>query len=292
MRPRHLIAAAAVVVAALAGAQLPATPASAADETVAKVEFVWSGINGAGVRTSDAIMSRSVRARFGFLKWAWSKDAKVVARLQRKVGVDGAWRNTAQTTSTTSNVFDFRIPPYSSDPAAARRVTVYYRLKVASGGSVKDGDTSPSIRIGYQNWHRYSGLKRALYVAEHLYCPDLAIRWVRDKPYAGQTGFGQYEARINVNVAAYPSAYRNSVIVHECAHHLQWKNYGSSGAGLTKMTHQARVIFGTNHPNPVEHMADCVARVAVPHGYLGYGGRCTAKQLRYAARILDGKRLY
>jgi hypothetical protein len=39
-------------------------------------------------------------------------------------------------------------------------------------------------------------------------------------------------------------------------------------------------------------MADCIAQAANPGGYLGYGGDCTAKQLRYAERMLAGERLF
>jgi hypothetical protein len=52
------------------------------------------------------------------------------------------------------------------------------------------------------------------------------------------------------------------------------------------MQRQADEVFGTNSSEPVEHMADCAAQVANPGGYLGYGGRCTATQLRDAAYTL------
>jgi hypothetical protein len=74
---------------------------------------------------------------------------------------------------------------------------------------------------------------------------------------------------------------------HECAHVLQYASY-SSPASVEKA---ARRIFGTNHSQPIEHWADCVAFLSQPVAELSYGSTCTAKQLQYAKKTLKKKRL-
>src|SRR3954471_2834155 len=121
VRGARLAALLAVLTGAMFGVVLPAASASA--ESVATprpgtvaVEFVWADINGSGGGTSAAIMSRSVRARFAFRKWAWTAEANwapVAAHLQKRTGATGRWADTGQTASTSSTMFDVRIPPYS-----------------------------------------------------------------------------------------------------------------------------------------------------------------------------------
>lgn len=272
---------------------LPAAPASAVGTGTIGVEFAWSGINGSAYDSTPAFSSRTVRAQFAFRRWAWSREAAtapVVGRLQRKVG-SGAWRSTTQAVRTRTTVFDVRIRPYSLD-AAARNVTVRYRVAVHAGGSVREGDVSPAVTVRYENPRRYTGFALAMHQAVQRYCPEATIH-VMALPggEAGEQPLGRYELRIAPGVRDYSAAYARSVALHECAHFLQWKVYGASSSGYRTMLRQADRIFGTNHAVPMEHMADCMARAVEPHGYLGYGGRCTATQLRYAERVLAGHRL-
>jgi hypothetical protein len=294
LRARFRLLAAAVAGVVLV-ALLPAAPASAATEpgTVA-VAFAWSGINGSSYGSTPAFTSRSVRARFAFQRWVWSRAASTAAvtgRLQRKVGA-GAWKSTQQWVTSRTTVFDVRIRPYSLDPAA-KGATVRYRVLVPTGGSIREGDVSPAVTVRYENVHRYTGFKLSMYKAVRRYCPAATIHVMRlPGGEAGEQPFGRYELRIAPSVRSYRAAYARSVALHECGHYLQWNNYGASSAGYRTMLRQANRIYGTNHNIPMEHMADCVARAVEPHGYLGYGGRCTARQLRYAKRILAGDRLF
>jgi hypothetical protein len=294
-RPARIRLLTAVLATALAAALLPASPATAeTGQGGIAVAFAWSDINGSGYRTTQAYTSRSVRARFAFQKWWWSSassTAPVVGMVQRRIGT-GAWRSTGQSVVTRSTVFDVRIRPYSLK-ATAKGATVRYRIAVPTGGTVREGDVSSAVKVVYKNVHRYTGFALALYRAVRQYCPAAVIRVMRlPAGEAGEQPFGLYEIRIAPAVRTYRPAYARSVALHECGHFLQWKNYGSSNEGYRTMLRQANRIYGTNHNYPMEHMADCIARAVEPNGYLGYGGRCTAKQIRYAWRVLKGGRLY
>lgn len=270
----------------------PAAAEAVTEPETPAVVFLFADINGSGGNVSAAIMSRSVRARFRF-ETVSSTDGtgagRLTARLQQRVGAGGRWTDTGQTVSTSSTTFDVRIRPYSLDPRTPD-VTVHYRL-VASAGRAPGADAvSPSVRFDYQNWHRYSGLKRALYADMSAFCPDMAIR-TGDREqerakWAGVTPRGLYETSIVRRVALYKRVDQRAVMLHECAHHLQWQNYGASIDGWTQMEQEAAQVFGTNHDKPIEHMADCAAQAANPGGYLGYGGRCTAVQLSAAEATL------
>jgi hypothetical protein len=204
----------------------------------------------------------------------------------------GRWKDTGQAVTTRGSQFDVRIRPYSTSSTTADR-TVRYRVVVRAGGAVREGDSSPAVTVRYRNMQRYTGFSLAMYNAVRRYCPAATIRIMRlPHDEAGEQPFGLYELRFSPSVRGYDPAYARSVALHECGHFLQWKNYGSSATGYRTMLRQANRIYGTNHPHPVEHMADCIARAVEPRGYLGYGGRCTARQLRYAQHVLAGGRLY
>jgi hypothetical protein len=261
--------------------------------TVAPV-FYWAGVNGTSYSSTPAFLSRSVRLTFSFSRWTWAPDARTAPMpglVQRKVGA-GIWRTLSKTTSSTPTLFNIRLRPFSLSPVA-KNVTVSYRVKVPAGGIVRQGDVSPVIKVRYENSHRYTGFKLFLYKASRKYCPAATIHVTAlRRGRAGEQPTGLYELRISPDVRSFSSAYKRSVVLHECGHFLQYKNYGSTMKGRALMLKQADRIYGTNHPSPMEHMADCISHAVEPHGYLGYGGRCTAKQIRYAWRILHGKKLY
>lgn len=89
-----------------------------------------------------------------------------------------------------------------------------------------------------------------------------------------------------------------AVQYHECAHILQYRAYGYDFSAL----HAAmdKVYPKGQHPG-IEHMADCMADVMgakrsgdLPGGgmyFSGYGGDCSAKQLKAATRLIRGERL-
>ena len=108
---------------------------------------------------------------------------------------------------------------------------------------------------------------------------------------AGDYTTGQYSLRIDFSVAEYEPVNRRAVALHECGHYLQWRNYGASSTGWSRMTRDAKVVFGTNSRRPVEHMADCIAQAANPGGYLGYGDDCTVAQISASKRMLAGHRV-
>jgi hypothetical protein len=272
---------------------LPARAASGSDGAVAAV-FGWAGVNGTGTRSTPAFLSRSVALTFTYTRWYWAPEGRTIAipaELQRSIG-SGAWTTVRRVTSTGPTRFAVRVPPVSLDAGATDR-TIRYRLRVVAGGVVHTGGISPSVKVRYQNVHRYTGFRLLLYDAARKYCPEATIHVMRLRPgRAGEQPVGLYELRISPAVRGYAAAYKRSVVLHECGHFLQYKNYGSTLAGRARMLQQADRIYGTNHPAPVEHMADCISHAVEPRGYLGYGGRCTAKQLRYAWRILRGHTLY
>ncbi|MDH2444527.1 hypothetical protein QDR37_11280 [Amnibacterium sp. CER49] len=262
------------------------------------VSFAWGGINGTSGRTSAAVMSRSLRVQFGFYKQSSTADgqtALVVGRLQKRYSSTGTWSDTGQTSSTAATLFDFRINPYSSS-STMHDVSVYYRLVVPTGGVIGRGSVSPQIRVDYQNPSLYTGWKRSLYLDMRQFCPDAAIRGLSSLPVAwaaAVTPRGLYEIDVlSSDRVTMTASNQKAMMLHECGHHLQWQNYGASGTGWNLMSQQATKIFGTNHSQPIEHMADCVSHAAYSAGYLGYGGVCTTTQLSYAARILAGKELY
>jgi hypothetical protein len=283
-------------VVAVAASLMPVTsPAAVAVESGSVgVLFTRSGIWGGSHTSSYALTTKSVLADFHFSK-AWystgGRTAPVTATVERR-SPGGVWRATAQRVTTTSTLFHIRIAPVSTSSTAAD-VTRYYRLRVVGGGVVGHGDVSPAVKLKYVNPYRFTGAKRYLFRTVHRYCPAAVVRFVSlPGNAAGQFSSGQYSLLIDPVVRSYPKIHQRAVALHECGHYLQWRNYGATATGWARMQKEADAVYGTNSAVPVEHMADCIAQAANPGGYLGYGGVCTAKQLRYASRMLAGERLF
>ncbi|MDI3329671.1 MAG: hypothetical protein QJR09_02905 [Micrococcus sp.] len=89
-----------------------------------------------------------------------------------------------------------------------------------------------------------------------------------------------------------------AVVLHECAHILQYRAYGYDWAALDSAM---RHVYPDGPHSPVEHMADCMSEVmgAERQGRsddgqwygTGYGGSCSPQQLDAAAQVVDGRRL-
>lgn len=261
--------------------------------TVAAV-FAWAGVNGTGRRSTPAFLSRTVRLSFTYTRWYWSPEGRTVAipgALQRKIGT-GPWATVRRVTSDSGSRFTVRAAPLSRHAAANGR-TVWYRIRITAAGVVRQGAVSPAVEVRYQDLHRYTGFRLFLYTAVRKYCPAATISVMRlPAGRAGEQPTGLYELRIAPFVQQYSATYERAVVLHECGHFLQYENYGSTALGWARMLKQADRIYGTNHPAPMEHMADCISHAVEPRGYLGYGGRCTPKQLGYAWRVLHGGTLY
>jgi hypothetical protein len=285
-----LVAALAALLLAVSGALLPARPASAATTASSvRISFVGAGIWGGSLRSTYALTTKPVPAQF-YASKSWSgSNASVTAIVERRVS-GGAWKATGQRVSTTSATFRVSFPAYSSS-ASAGNPTVEYRLRVRTGGVVRAGDVSDAITVHYRNPARFTGFVKTLYRAVHPYCPSALPRVVRlSGDAAGDFTTGQFALRIDTSIRSYVAVDQRAVAIHECGHYLQWRNYGASSAGWSRMKADAKAIFGTNSSEPVEHMADCIARAANPGGYLGYGGTCTATQLAASKRMLAGHR--
>jgi hypothetical protein len=256
------------------------------------IAFVGAGIWGGNLTSTYALPGKPVPAQF-YLRREWrgtgGATAPLTAVVERRVGA-GAWKATAQKVTTRTSTFHVHVPAYSTSTAAPD-VTVGYRVRVRTAGIVGSGDASPAITVRYRNPARFTGVTRTLQQAVRPYCPSAVVRVVRlSGNAAGDYTTGQYSLRVDASIAHYSAVNRRAVALHECGHYLQWRNYGATNAGWSAMKRDAKAIFGTNSSEPVEHMADCIARAANPGGYLGYGGTCTATQLAASKRMLAGHR--
>jgi hypothetical protein len=281
-----LLAAAAVVV--------PSRPANAVTAVRAGsvgIDFVDAGIWGGDLRSTYALTSKTVSAQFYARKrFAAGSGAALVTAVVERRTAGGSWKATAGRVSSRSAIFRAHLPAYSAR-SSAHDATVAYRLRVRTGGVVGQGDTSATITVHYRNPRHFGAVAASLQRTVHGYCPSAVVRIVHlTGDAAGDYTTGQYALRIDSTVLDYRAIDRRAVALHECGHYLQWRNYGATDAGATRMTRDANAIFGTNSDDPVEHMADCIAQAANPGGYLGYGGSCTKGQKAASERMLHGHR--
>jgi hypothetical protein len=228
----------------------------------------------------------SIRLGAGYAVRSTASRPKIDVRLERRIA-GGAWSTTGVSTSIVEgSALSLVTPPYSTSAATE---AVQYRL--ASG----DSASSP-VSVTYENQRFYTGMAATIYAYAAPYCPTTAVHVATlSGREAGQYSPGASLILVDSKVGATANltpASQRSVAVHECSHELQWLDYGSSHVGYEQMTTAAAAHFseGSNGAPAIEHAADCGAMAVEPNGYLGYGGYCTADELRTAARLLGGGR--
>jgi hypothetical protein len=301
-------AAAVLLAAALGGATVAdAAPAArAASSSVTEYRLGDLVLAGKGDSASSTVGNGGSLVLLGDydVRW-WGTRAKAHVSLQRKVG-SGAWTTTRAKVSSTKNGFTVRTPKYATK--AAKR-TVAYRLVSkaysSASGRVRNTSRSHVARIGYENQARYTGLAKTVYRYAKAYCPNTAVHVAGLHVAAGDYATGTLLIRVIAEVRDYSAKDVRALALHECSHERQWLNYGGTVAGHRTMQAAAKRIFsdwklpaGAKYPyvspdpsiTPIEHAADCGAQSLDPGGYLGYGGYCTAAELRAGKRLLQGSR--
>lgn len=139
------------------------------------------------------------------------------------------------------------------------------------------------------------------------WCQDVPIRSTGG--VRGQAGYTvrvytalgwprEIDEHISIGTARQPDhPETRAVLLHECAHILQYRAYGHD---LDTLTESMQRIYPTVGSDPVEHMADCMSdlmgaqrRGSATHAHhaVGYGGECSDEQYAAAERLLSGHRL-
>jgi hypothetical protein len=276
---------------AVVGASIAlSVPAQAASYPRSSITFSSSPVvygvpaeNGISVQTS-----KTVKVTFGGYSYLRVGE-HYVAQLWTSTG--HGWTDTGKRFTSASNATINITIPALSQSAKAKNATVRYRVKVPTT-STMNGDTSSVLTIHYVNVHRYTGLKRIAYKAVSKYCKAALISVSNlSGSEAGYYRTGTYTIHIDTSVARYSLTTQRSIAMHECGHYLQYKNYGGTYVGWTKMKKAAARVFKDGSIPPVEHMADCISHAIYPHGYLGYGGHCTAHQLHVARHVAHGGKI-
>jgi hypothetical protein len=176
-------------------------------------------------------------------------------------------------------------PPFTAAKHAAADIA--YRFASTESDAVTP-TASDAVTVSYFN------AQAVIRAAVKRYCPTTKVVFTNKFAPAVSGAAGYYSGatkRIYIRLAEIHDEMSieqaRFIAYHECAHALQYATYSSTAA----MEKAGKRIFGTNHSQPIEHWADCVAFVSQPVTELSYGSTCTAKQLKYAKRTLKKKRL-
>jgi hypothetical protein len=214
--------------------------------------------------------------------------------VQRSTG-GGPWKTldgtevTVEPRANDPGISDLRaeIPPLSTNQYA-KGARVAYRFASTETATVEPTASDPASI-------RYFNARAELKKASRRFCPGsrIVFRNAFSKTESDAAGYVIWgEKTIYYRLPVFNDLMTlqevRHLAYHECGHRLQYTTYKSRNAA----NKAAKKIFGTNHSNPLEHWADCVAQSREPVANLGYGGTCTAKQLKYAVKTLKRKKLY
>jgi hypothetical protein len=201
----------------------------------------------------------------------------------------GEWEATDVATQASFGTFTLTAPALSKSKKT-KNTTVKYRAVIAQS-PITDGYTSEPAKVSYQNTAKYTGLKLVSIHAVSKYCRSAVI--TIESVGGGAVGlYGTGHPNVIIidpSMKRYPTLQQRTVAMHECGHYLQ-NEYGiNNGLSYEQVNKRVKKIFGTNHEYAYEHMADCIAHAVFPQGGLGYGGKCSARQIKVAKRFLhDG----
>ena len=249
----------------------------------------YISIYGTGKSTISANIKAKIPAKVSFSATFYKNtQLKGLFKASLQTKTSKGWVDTGLTYKSSDDL-DFKITlPALSKNSNTKNKTVYYRLK--SDPDQAEQYISKSIKVNYVNPKLYTGTKKKIYSYMSKYCPMAIVSITKlQKGRAGEYTTGTYTIKVASNAKNWSSKNQKTVALHECGHLLQWDNYGGTMYGWGKVTKEAAKIF--KHKDPIEHMADCIARAAYKNSYMGYGGSCSSKEIRYAKKALAGKRL-
>lgn len=311
---RGAILALASLVAATGFFALGAAPAQAATSITYPTTYYFGSayVDGNAYRSAKLGNNGTLKLE-AYLGWRYYPGYKVSAHisLQRKIA-SGHWATvkngipvSAKGHAVTST------PKYATAKTSAK---IYYRFKssayaASSTRGVPSTAYSKTLTLTYQNQKKYTGLRAKAYAIVKPYCPTTAIE-IGDpsRSEAGHYRPGSLLISLQAGLSNYRADYAATVFLHECAHERQFVNWGSTDSGWKAMeSAMAKRFVNDATPagikptpsasknggsfDPVEHAADCAALAIEPAGYLGYGGYCNAKELKYGRALITGHKL-
>gem|GEM_PF-3965208 len=231
--------------------------------------------------------------------------------LQRRIGT-APWQSlpavpvAVRTTRQGVTTVEATIPAFSSSPKSPGGI-VAYRFAPTSTASI---DSAPSQPLTVTYFNARDVARKAV----RRKCPKTPVSFKKDFP----TGSGVSRDPM---VAGWVRTGKNRVYLlaskidkeltiegvkqvayHECAHILQYQVYAgrnkdsrAGAVGWAALLADAKAVFskGRKAGSPAEHMADCVAQaisgLSGKATMTGYGGTCSAAQIKAAKRLLRGK---
>ncbi|MDR1152840.1 MAG: hypothetical protein LBK72_10305 [Bifidobacteriaceae bacterium] len=176
--------------------------------------------------------------------------------------------------------------PRLSASTKHKAAKVSYRFTSTESATVAATSAEP-VTVGYFN------SRAVLKAAVARDCPSTKVYFKKKLVGVPKEAVGAYQWNGNKIEFLMPAiddrmsieAVR-AVAFHECGHHLQEVTYTNHRAAEKA----AKKVFAS-HSKPFEHWADCIAYVRQPTENMGYGGTCTAKEIKAAKRTLKKKKL-
>lgn len=244
---------------------------------------------------------------------AWKRMRSGLQPLKPKVQVQqridgGAWTKVSGVRGRVGRQYvTAKIPAYVvTDGVAAQNVD--YRLKTKKPRSgpkrARRSLKSDTVTVRYENQAMYTGDALRFYQPIAALCPNAVVTIDTSNITEENDAVFDWQYGISVDVASLslqnnPEEENLAISVHECAHMLQFYNWGGTNQSWDRLVKRSAEVFvaDTNpDPNvatppmrpgwePLEHAADCATQTIYPGNLRTYGGYCNAGELAAAALL-------
>jgi hypothetical protein len=242
---------------------------------------------------------------------AWKTYRGVKPILPKKVflqaRVDGGrWSKVSGTRGRIRKHYVVARAPAHVVPAGVVSQRVDYRLKtrkITRGPrTARRSVASKPVTVTFDNQAMYTGDQARFYAHIATLCPNASIHLDTTGITGDRGGVFSWQYGITVDPADMaarvdePEISKLGTAIHECAHMLQFYNWGGTLQDWPTMKERSAAVFvPDDDPNgptvamapdwsPLEHAADCAKELISPERWRTYGGYCNPAE--YAAANL------
>lgn len=200
--------------------------------------------------------------------------------VQEKVGK--TWKDVA--TYKKSGLGSYSLP-LNKGTTKSSSATKNYRVKISGAGLTTV--YSSQVSVIWDNPYKGSTREKKVYGYTKKYCPDTPIE-IRAIASQGKWGSAELGTKNTIVVdSKMPEKHLKTVSLHECAHFVQWKQYGND---WTKFTNDMNKVYGQKGSRGMEQNADCIANYWSKNTYWGYGQNCVGKKGTVAKAVATNKK--
>lgn len=202
------------------------------------------------------------------LSWYVYDYVGTTAQVQRLYGK--TWKTVSTSKTDSKGAIYYSVPKGTTSTS---NQTMQFRLYIPKHTVGVNATYTAARKVVWENPNKYTGMAKTVYNYMKSQCPTVMVSLSSNlgKNVWGLAHLGQSYISVYNKV---PAKYLQTVSLHECGHHRQWKFYGASTNDWSTFQSRMNAIYGQKGTLGMEQNADCIANAWHKNSYYGYKGNC------------------